>query len=104
MKHGITFEDDRSEAQKATHVWLVIGTDSFMSGWGGAEGGTSYAVWACETSTQAAVVERWVRGRSEMKRVRVVCERQRKWRPRGPGHAHVYVVKPGHPSLGGGAA
>ena len=31
--------DDRTEAQKRTHTCLIAGTDSFLSGWGKAEGG-----------------------------------------------------------------
>ena len=40
--------DDRTPEQKKSHSWLVIGTDSFMSGWGKASGGKSYAAWACK--------------------------------------------------------
>lgn len=29
-------QDDRDPEQRATHRWLVIMTDKFMSGWGGA--------------------------------------------------------------------
>lgn len=101
---GMEFVDDRSEGQRETHRWLVVGTDRFMSGWGKAAGGVSYAAWACESLEAANQVESWVRGRSDMKRVRVVHEGERRWKPRGNGHAHVYVVVPGHPSLGGGAA
>ncbi len=54
--------DDRTEA--ATHRWLVIGTDSFLSGWGEAEGGASVAAWACRPEDRAAVLA-WVRSRGE---------------------------------------
>ena len=30
-------QDDRTPEQKATHTILIIGTDSFMSGWGGSQ-------------------------------------------------------------------
>lgn len=89
--------DDRTPEQKTTHRFLVIGTDSFMSGWGAAEGGTSYAAWAC-TQQDLDKVERWVRSRREMKRVRTTFG---DWRPRGVGHAHIYVVTEGHCALGG---
>lgn len=86
--------DDRTEAQKDSHRWLVVGTDSFMSGWGGAAGGNSYAAWACETLAEAKAAERWVSARSEMKRVRVVLDGVRlPYRPdsRYCAHLHIYL-------------
>jgi len=88
-------QDERTAEQKKTHKCLVIGADTFLSGWGKAEGGTSYAAWACMVA-DLYQVERWVRNRSDMKRVRVVYG---KWYPKGIGHAHIYVVEEGHPSL-----
>ena len=41
-------KDDRTEEEKRSHAILVIGTDKFMSGWGLAKGGLSYAAWACK--------------------------------------------------------
>lgn len=95
-------EDDRTDAQRRTHTVLVVGTDTFMSGWGKATGGTSYAAWACEPSDMQAVW-RWVKGREEMKNVRLV---RTTWRPKGVGHAHIYVVdrEKNHPSLAGDAS
>ena len=61
--------DDRTDEQKATHTWLIIGTDSFLSGWGGASGGASYAAWACKTEDRDRVFN-WVSSRGDMKRVR----------------------------------
>ncbi len=95
------FVDDRTEEQSKTHTWLVIGTDSFMSGWGAAKSGNSYAAWACLPEDAGRVLQ-WVESRSDMKRVREVSEcHGRLWRPRGVGHAHVYVVEEGHSALGG---
>lgn len=88
-------QDDRTAEQRKTHNCLVIGTDTFLSGWGKAEGGVSYAAWAC-TEADLYKVERWVRNRNDMKRVRVVYG---KWYPKGTGHAHIYVVTEGHPAL-----
>ncbi len=88
-------QDDRTEEQKRTHVIGIAGTDSFLSGWGRAAGGTSIAVWAC-TPDDDAKVERWVRRRGDMKRVRTVllsC-----YRPHC-AHLHVYTVGPEHPAL-----
>ena len=94
--HSATIEDDRTANSRRTHTVLVVGTDSFMSGWGLAPG-RSYAAWACRPEDQYRVY-RWVRSRSEMKRVRVVgCD----YRPRlGSGdHLHIYVVNDGHAAL-----
>jgi len=88
-------QDDRTEAQKQTHSVVVVGTDSFLSGWGRAEGGASYAGWACRYE-DLNKVERWVRSRKEMKRVRIVGS---DYRPRGVGHCHIYVVTNRHNAL-----
>lgn len=97
--------DDRTEAQKQTHTWLVVMTDRFMSGWGEAKGGLSYAAWACPYENLAQV-ERWVRSRSDALRVRVVRDTNSsslcssyKYRPKGTGHCHIYVVGENHASL-----
>ena len=81
--------DDRTEEQKATHTLAVGGTDRFLSGWGGAEGGSSFAFWAC-TSDDVDRCERAVRRRKDMKRVRVIIIDD--YRP-GPSckDCHVYV-------------
>jgi hypothetical protein len=42
-------------------------------------------------------VERWVRGRSEMRYVNVVDLTSYR-PPRGTAHFHVYVCNPGHPA------
>lgn len=91
-------KDDRTEAQQKTHTWLVVGTDSFMSGWGGARGGLSYAAWACLPDDRDKVFN-WVEGRSDMKRVREVSEYDKKYYAPGAAHCHIYVVEAGHPAL-----
>jgi len=87
--------DDRTPEQRETHRCLVIGTDSFLSGWGGAEGGVSYAAWACRSEDMRDVLT-WVERRGDMKRVRVTYG---SWKPSARGHAHIYVVGPNHPSV-----
>jgi hypothetical protein len=87
--------DDRDEFTKQTHVVLIGGTDRFMSGWGHAEGRMSYAFWACRPEHDWRV-ERWVRSRGDMMRVRRVSD---DYRGSGLAHVHVYVVGVGHPSL-----
>jgi len=84
--------DDRTEEQKKTHDLIVLGTDSFLSGWGEARGGKSYAGWACPGSV-VNQVESWVRQRGDMKRVRIVAGNYSP--PSGPGHCHIYVAEPG---------
>lgn len=94
---GTTFVDDRTNEQKKTHPVVVMATDRFLSGWGGAAGGASYAGWACRYEDHFAV-ERWVRSRSDAARVRIVGS---DYRPgAGCAHCHIYVVDEGHPALG----
>lgn len=90
-------QDDRTDAERVTHRFAVVARDKFLSGWGGAEGGSSRAAWACEVK-HLDTVEDWVRSRSDMQHVRVVnLDTYRP--PRGTAHFHVYVVNDGHPSL-----
>ena len=90
-------QDDRTPDQRKTHTIIIAMTDRFMSGWGQAQDGTSYAGWACEPQDAATVLD-WVHGRTDAMRVREVGTN---WRPQGQGHTHIYVVKPGHPALSG---
>ena len=93
------YVDDRTDEQRETHPILVIMTDRFMSGWGRAEGGASYAAWACRPEDESAVT-RWVESRSDALRVRVTCD---PYRPNANhcAHCHIYVVEPGHRAVGG---
>ena len=88
--------DDRTAKERLTHPCLVIGTDRFMSGWGEAEGGLSYAAWACKAGDEGACME-WVERRRDMTRVRVVYDSPRyPYRPfRACAHLHIYVWKGG---------
>lgn len=89
-------EDDRTEQEKRTHTVLVKGKDMFLSGWGEAEGGTSFAAWACTPDDQYTV-ERWVRNRGDMRCVDIVTD---DYRPsRSCKHFHIYVVRDGHPAI-----
>jgi len=91
------FQDDRTEAQRQTHTLAWMMTDSFMSGWGHAKNGLSYAGWAFAGAQDGLAVERWVRSRSDSKRVRLVALDG--YRPTAAKHTHIYVVEPGHPAL-----
>jgi hypothetical protein len=55
----------------------VLANDSFMSGWGMAEGLTNTVVLACESYEEAEVVADNARARSDMRRVRIVGEKPR---------------------------
>ena len=65
-------QDARTEEQQQTHTLAWVGTDPFMSGWGNAENGASFAGWAC-TLDDLNRCESWVRGRGDMQRVRLVA-------------------------------
>tara|TARA_R100001530_G_scaffold46328_1_gene34819 strand:- start:122 stop:673 length:552 start_codon:yes stop_codon:yes gene_type:complete len=83
------FKDDRTEEQKKTHKLAIVGTDTFMSGWGLAEGGASYAGWAFEDGQYAEVLA-MMNGRSDMQRVRLVSLDS--YKPTAK-HTHIYVYK-----------
>ena len=69
-----------------TTPWLAIATDSFLSGWGGAAGRTSIIVYECRDEHEAKLACEALEARGEMKRVRVVYEGAKAYRPR---NAHV---------------
>ena len=86
--------DDRTPEERKTHYWLVVGTDPFMSGWGQAQDGVSYAAWACRPEHRNDCFG-WVDGRGDMLRVREVIDGDGpnvgKYRPSARGHLHIYV-------------
>jgi len=81
------YQDERTDEQKLTHRFAVIGTDAFMSGWGGAEGGVSYAGWAFQEKDYAQCLSA-VASRRDMRRGRVVDLST--YRPKA-AHTHIYV-------------
>ena len=81
-------QDDRTPEQMKIPHLIVMMTDAFMSGWGEAEGGPSYAGWAV-TEGYVNSVESRVRNRSDARRVRIVLSTYRP--PSGPGHCHIYA-------------
>ena len=88
--------DRRNDEQRTTHTYLVIGKDRVLSGWGNAQGGASYAAWAC-TVDDVDKVEQWVRNRTDLTRVRVVRDPYQP--PAQCAHFSVYAVTQGHPAL-----
>lgn len=87
-------KDDRTAEQRATHRLGVVARDRFMSGWGQASGGYSRCAWACPPDGDINKLERYVRGRSEMRYVNVVDLTTYR-PPRGTAHFHIYVADKG---------
>ena len=65
-------KDDRTQAEKHETIGFVVATDSFMSGWGGAEGGKSFVARPIRSSEELDMVTEAFEGRAEFKRVRFV--------------------------------
>ena len=84
--------DRRSEEQKGALPYLVVGYDRFMSGWGLADGGASYAAWAC-SAAQLAECEAWVRSRGDMEDVIRTSADDDYRPPQGCVHLSIYVWK-----------
>jgi len=91
-------QDDRTADQRNTHTVGVVMRDRFMSGWGGATGGYSRAMWALDPAEcDIDKLERWVSHRGDANYVNRVLVNN--YRPsRSTVHLHVYVVGPDHPS------
>lgn len=62
-------KDQRTDKEKETSNYFVMGRDTFLSGWGEAEKTYSYAVWFCETKEQHKELKRWVKERGDMKNI-----------------------------------
>lgn len=88
-------KDDRTEDQKKTHTFGVVALDRFMSGWGGASGGSSRCAWACAPGVNIDRVFDNVKRRNEMRYVNIV-DLSTYRPPRGTAHFHIYVCNPGH--------
>lgn len=96
-------QDDRHDfnevSEVITHTNLIGGKDSFMSGWGRAKHGVSYAYWAC-TDDQVDRVIQWICSRSDQPNPKHIDDTQL---PKGgpDDHLHIYCVRDGHPALDG---
>ena len=92
------WKDERTEEQKKTHTILVTAKDKFMSGWGHAEGGSSYCAWAVDPNQAShAKLLHWVESRREMQYVNVRYDSGKNWRPNAK-HVSIYKVDENHPS------
>ena len=91
--------DDRTPVKFCSFAeyadYHVVGRDTCLSGWGLAEGGRSFAVWAC-TSAQVERVEAWVANRGDMVDVRIV---KGTLTTKPDDHVSVYFVDDQHPAL-----
>ena len=85
---GGVIDDKRSTDDREATVWYVVATDSFMSGWGQAQGSSYFAV-PCKDLEQARIVEDNMEHRSEMKRVRLVLART--YRPKLRSGDHLSI-------------
>jgi hypothetical protein len=94
---GCEVVDDRSESQKETHDRAVVAWDSFMSGWGGAQGGHSHVAWACSPKADFEKLYKWVKNRTDMEQVREIYLGDYKPNAR-TAHFHIYVCTENHPS------
>tara|TARA_R110000751_G_C13720709_1_gene475428 strand:+ start:380 stop:706 length:327 start_codon:yes stop_codon:yes gene_type:complete len=105
-----TVKDDRIESttsrERASAKYLIGGRDTFLSGWGEAEGGYSDAFWACTKEQRESVTE-WVQSRSDIRDVKEIVLQDAVARggtlPRvlfpQAAHVHIYFVRPDHPAL-----
>ncbi len=91
--------DNRDDLQKATHSVIIRGYDKCLSGWDyhmGEPEYESWAGWACRPRDKDKVLA-WVRGRSDMTKVKAVDNNHR------PGntnsHYRIYIVTDGHPAI-----
>jgi hypothetical protein len=63
--------------------YYVIAHDTFMSGWGRAEGKENWVILPAETELVAQDIAENARNRTEMKSVRITAEKPTPWADRG---------------------
>jgi hypothetical protein len=91
-------EDDRTAAEKLTHRLGVVARDRFMTGWGLATRGYSRCAWAVAPGASVERLYDWVKSRSDMQYVAIVCDLNQYRPPRGTAHFHIYTCERDHPS------
>lgn len=90
-------EDLRTPEQRKTHTILILALDTFLSGWGEARGGESWAAWACKPEHRQQV-HAWVQGRTDTANVRILLHDVGTL-PRRCRHLTIHVVGDWHPAL-----
>jgi hypothetical protein len=88
--------DNRTPEERKKFCWLVVATDTFLSGWGDAGSKYSYAAWACDTLEAAERVSDRVARRGDTARVRIVDGKNYRPNSRYCGHLSIYVVDNDH--------
>ena len=62
-------KDERTADEKQHQQYFVMGTDTFMSGWGQAKDMVSYAVWVFDSEDNMPKYLKWVKSRGDMKNI-----------------------------------
>ena len=88
--------DNRTPEERKKFCWLVVATDTFLSGWGAPGSKYSYAAWACDTLEAAERVSERVARRGDTARVRIVDGKTYRPNSRYCGHLQIYVVDNDH--------
>jgi len=82
-----TIQDDRTEEQVKELPFLVGGRDRYLSGWGKAKDGGSYAYWACRASDVRPALD-VISQRHDLTRVSILAHIPRR---KPSDHVHIYV-------------
>lgn len=90
--------DMRTPTQRKTMNMLVVGMDPFLSGWGPARHGLSFAAWACH-SADLPWVHQWVLDRDDINGVQVVHDGE--FEDERCVHLSIYPVDENHPAMRG---
>ncbi len=88
-QHKYILTDDRTEEEVNKTIGFIIATDKFMSGWGDAPGKSVVAIPFVSCEDMEVVRERMER-RAEMKRIRVVYNKNYRPRLYKGDHLHIY--------------
>jgi hypothetical protein len=90
--------DDRTPEQRKTHIYAIVGNDTFLSYKGESKNGISKVAWATDNYRYVDSIENWVNSRSDVKYVNFV--HLDSYRPsRNVAHFHIYVIDENHPAL-----
>lgn len=102
-----TIRDERTTEQKQSPQYFVMGMDTFMSGWGMAEGKISYGVWMFDSEDDMPKFLKWIKGRGDMKHIMSGTTRNLEFlvnsmalnTNKGPHHISIYTTDRHHPAL-----